>query len=185
MTLCCALVCLQGCGGVPFQGPTGHPKFEKMDWLELEVKYWVVKEAATSTGKWIEDEKSLTLKGKELDELKEFFETSSSRGSALGNIRPWLLSTDKGDWYFELTSPNTAFFCQSTNTDQAYRVELSSTAFYEKLKNHCLEDAKLDFPNVPFDSIRICRRFGGTQAPQETIVPFTDQTPQDAEPTVE
>jgi len=178
ISFCLGILCciMQGCDVViPFQGPTGHPKFEDMDWQELEIKYWIVRDI-TNASKWNEDEKSLNLKGKELDALKKVFKTSSSNGTAQGGIRPWVLSTNKGEWYFELASPNTAFFCNLTNTERAYYIELNSTAFYEELKNVCLEKEKLDMPSIQFDNIRICRRFGGTQGPQEKIVSFQEDS---------
>lgn len=77
------------------------------------------------------------------------------------------------EWYLELASPDSCFFCKVTNTDRAYFVKTSSTAFYRLLKEICFENEKRIIPDIQIENIRICRRFGGNESPQERITAYT------------
>ncbi|GHT32385.1 hypothetical protein FACS1894214_4240 [Planctomycetales bacterium] len=162
---------------MPFAGPTGHPKFEMKNWKELNIKYWVVTNT-TNAAKWEETERTLHISGTDIDGLRKVFITKSSKGTAQGSVRPWVLKIDTNDeWCFELVSPDSLFFCNVSNVERAYFVKTSSTDFYEQLKEVCFQNEKRMTPDILIDNIRICRRFGGNRPPQEKIVAYTGKIP--------
>ena len=160
------------CNYIPFSGPIDSKKFERFVWNELEITYWVV----TNTDdfkKWEETERKLVINGSDIEKLRKIFKTDTCKGSALGSVRPWNLHLDDGkQWYMELAGPNACFFCNMSNTDIAYFVKLKNTDFFQELKNLCYENEKFLTPDIDFDNIRICRRFGRNTSPQEKIVAF-------------
>jgi hypothetical protein len=143
------------------------------------VKYWVVIDNSDNRN-WVEEEKTLEILGDELDSLNMAFTTLSSKGSALGNPRPWILKAGKQDWYMELRSPNFVVFCLADNIDWAYSTELKSTKFHELLREICCTHEKKSNPDIAIENIRICSRFSGIKSPQEHIVPVNAPIPLDS-----
>jgi len=161
--------------GVPFAGPIGKLYVESEKWEKLSLKYWVVIDTSDNHN-WKEEERMVELAGQDLESLKMTFKTLSSKGSALGNPRPWILKTDKKEWFMELQSPDHAFLCLADDTDWAYSVRIQSTDFHTLLRRMCYDQEKKSNPDIEIENIRICRRFGGNEPPQEHIAPINTST---------
>ena len=169
-----------GCNfGIPFAGPAFGHELENEKWEKLSIKYWILID--DSTRPRIEEQKTLVVVRPELLRLQVAFRTQTSKGSALGNPKPWILKTNKGEWYMELRSPNRVFFCRTNNVDWAFDSQLETTGFHTLLRKMCYEQEKETNPNIKIENIRICVPARRNDPVKEIVVPVNIRDSVDSE----
>ena len=124
------------------------PRFEDEDWRSLHVMYSVVRDNHRF------DHHDMSLAGNELSELQKLFLTKTSiktRHSPYPkNLRLELKNGDQ--WGIAIGAVNELFFHDQNVT---YRVELTDTRFYEKLREHCWEDVVRIIPECKIENVRV------------------------------
>lgn len=146
-----ALICLSGCACGPL-GPWNNPKFDKFDWSSMEINYWII------VGEDTLEQRNFLLN--EPRYIREGFSKMAIKdisGMTVPTSPQMHWNTIGGEkWYVGVTFEDAfSFTKKGNNLYYSYWVDLEDTAFFDWLRQRCLEEAQKDYPRITLASIKL------------------------------
>lgn len=156
-------------GLISMFGLFSHPNFEKMEWKEMKVSYWLRIGEGLNYRKNI---RTFTISGDKLNELKSQLNVKKASFHPGTKGDQIIITTGNGEiWQGVIVFEDTLALCLLKNTHSAYTITLTNHNFYDLLLGLCVENEKTFTPQARKEHIMLRRNLGIENHERIDIIP--------------